>query len=141
MNCELTLNFDTKEWEVVVTDNGLWLDVFIGFTSNGDTTVFDSLSFGYTVTVNGDLLHEATFPPEGTVYFQTDQPYIIVDRVLGFNPDDEIVLALHANNAGVAYADIESWTVARPPQPNSDCVWNDELKNWDCPEEYNGTVA
>jgi hypothetical protein len=135
MNCELTLNLDEAEWTVTIDGYGAWLDAFIGFTSNGDVTVFDNLAFGYTLARDGETIHEATYPPEGTTYLQTDQPYLVVDRVLGLQPDDELTLTLTASNAGVTYEDTESFTVPRPLQPNPDCVWNDEDKVWDCPKE------
>ena len=135
MICELVLNLDEAEWSVTINGDGSWLDVYVGFTSNSDVTEFDGLTFAWTLTVNGEEQHQASYPPEGTVYVATDQPYLVVERVFGLRPDDECVLALTAENAGNGYADTETFTIPRPEQPNPDCVWNDETKSWDCPEE------
>lgn len=135
MNCELTLNLDEAEWMIAIDGDGHWLDIFIGFTSNGDITEFDNLSFSYSVAVNGEPFHDASYPPEGERYIATDQPYLVTDRLFGFRPDDQVGITLIAENAGIEYEDTEVFTVPRPDQPNPDCVWNEEEKWWDCPEE------
>lgn len=134
MKCELTLNFDTTEWSLKTEGDGHWVDVFIGFTSANNVTQFDNLSFFYSVTVNGDHLQTASFPPEGQRYVATDQPYLVVDRVMGVRADDAVSLSLTVNNAGIEYTNIKTFVVPRPEQPDPTWIWNDEDKCWDYPE-------
>lgn len=135
MNIHLTLNFDNNEWIHEIDGDGPWLDVFIGFTSNGDETVFDDLSFAWTLTVGDQPRGSKTYPPEGTIYLSTDQPYIVAERIEDVQADDHCVFVLTARNAGIDYEDVESFTIPRPPQPSPDCEWDDEDKSWRCPDE------
>jgi hypothetical protein len=134
MNCEFNLNIDNSEWSVAVSGEGSWIDLFIGFSSNQEVTVFDNLSFYYEISINNDSFDKKIYPPEGVSYVQTDQPYIVTDRVVGIRPDDVLSLTVHARNANIDYEETVMIMIPRPPQPESDCVWDDAAKAWDCPE-------
>lgn len=134
MNCEFNLNIDEAEWSVDVSGEGLWLDVFFGFSSNQEVTVFDNLSFYYEISINNDSFDKKMYPPDGVSYIETDQPYIATDRIVGIRPDDVLSLTVHATNANVDYEETAVIMIPRPPQPDPDCVWNDDDRSWDCQE-------
>lgn len=98
--------------------------------SDGDSERIypDRLSFGWTC---GDETHEWPAPnavvreitPQRTFEFRLDA-----------KPDDEILLSLWAENAGVRVENEKTWTVPRPPQPYPSWTW--ENGAWTAPVPY-----
>jgi hypothetical protein len=111
MNVHLSYDLDDDTWTEVVDGDGPWVDIDIGFTAGGTVPVhFDDLKFGWTLTVNGEPLEPAVFPPDGTVYRMTDQPYLVTERTI-CEPDDSCLLQVWVTETGIETSHTVEFTV------------------------------
>jgi len=94
---------------------------------------FDRLAFGFTVVANGLPVLTKAYPPQGVRYVATDQTYLTNDRV-NLSPDDEVVLAVWAENAGERHDDQTTFVIPRPAQPYPSWTWVDGA--WTAPVPY-----
>ena len=124
------------------------LDLIDGWTFSGDPALEfgirfadgdadriypDALTFGYTVTVNGDETGILTWPPSNIVIRELTPSRLFPYR-LDAAPDDEVTLLVWAINAGVTVEDEMTFTVPRPPQPYPSWTWKDGA--WTPPVPY-----
>jgi hypothetical protein len=111
MNIHLTYDLDLDTWVDDVTGDGFWVDISVGFTAAGTQPVmFEDLRFGWTLTVNGEPLEPASFPPAGVTYVMTDQPYVVVKRTI-CEPGDSCLLEVWAHETGVDTTHTVTFTV------------------------------
>jgi len=127
------LNMDTGKWTWKVAPESPAPDVEIGFVNSIGVVTFDNLSFGLIAEVDGGVAFENSYPVEGFTYISTDQKYVTCDRV-NLHYDDEVVLKVWAENAGVRYEDSTSFTIPRPPALFPSWVWNGNW--WEPPIPY-----
>lgn len=125
-----SLNLSDETWTVSEDDGSA--SIAVGFTSESPTTTFDNLSFGWSLSVDGEESASATYPPEDVVYVSTDQQYMTVDAI-DVRPDDACVLTVWAENAGKRFETTHEWTVDRPASPYPSWVWNVETAAWGAP--------
>ena len=127
------LHFGTGEWTWKVAPESPAPDIEIGFTDSELPVDFDNLSFGLTVTANGEEAFEASYPLPGVKYVATDQEYISNDRAQ-LKADDLVTVSVWAENAGVRYESSEDFIIPRPEQPYPSWNWNGEY--WEAPVPY-----
>ena len=127
------LNLADGDWTFDVQPESPSPDIEVGFRDGDGPAVFDGLAFGLTVSVGGEDVYTAVYPPEGVTYRQTDQAYISNDRVT-LASDDVATLSVWAENAGVRYDSDITFTVPRPAQPFPSWEWVDG--SWQPPTPY-----
>lgn len=136
MSVLATLDLASKNWVFDVAPETPSPDLQIGFKDNGGPVdQFVDLSFGFTVTANGESVMEKSYPPGNVKYVATDQTYVTNDRV-DLASDDEVVLSVWATNDGVTTAGEVSFVVPRPEQPYPSWTWNGT--GWEPPVPYPG---
>jgi hypothetical protein len=123
MSVLATLDFFDEQWHFLVAPESPSPDLEIGFTNGGGSAVFDNLSFGLLVTVNGSPKFSVSYPPEGVTYLQTDQTYLSSDRV-DLSADDAATVYVWAENAGKRYESDVTFTVPRPLKPYPSWLWD-----------------
>lgn len=134
MSVLATLDLISGDWTFNVAPETPSPDLEIGFKEgNGPVAQFNRLSFGFTVVANGLLVLANTYPPEGVEYSATDQAYITNDRV-DLAADDEVVLAVWAENGGQRHEGQTTFAVPRPEQPYPSWTWQDGA--WAPPAPY-----
>lgn len=131
MSVLATLDFSDGIWNFDVQPETPWPDLQIGFKYNGGQVArFDNLSFGFDVVVNNFSVLTKEYPPQGLEYVATDQTYLTNDRV-NLAADDEVVLAVWAENGGQRYEGQTTFSVPRPEQPYPSWAWDGT--NWQPP--------
>jgi hypothetical protein len=133
MSVLASLNLADGVWTFDVRPESPSPDIEVGFHEADGPAVFDGLTFGLSVTVEGAERFSAVYPPEGVTYRATDQKYLTNDRV-ALAADDVAVLSVWAVNAGVRYDGDVTFTVPRPPQPFPSWEWDGE--QWQPPVPY-----
>jgi hypothetical protein len=109
-------------------------DFGFSFVQGADERMYpDNLSFGYTVTVNGDEAESLSWPPSNIVIRELSRNRVFFYRV-DAKPDDEVVLSVWASNAGGMITGETEFVIPRPEQPYPSWVWNGE--GWEAPVEY-----
>lgn len=108
----------------------------IGFKSlvNGDSYVeFNGLKFGFFLyDVNGDVVHYASYPPVGTKYESTGQPYI-VEVPLNTSVNSEYSLHVWAEDAGKFYDFKTTINTPKYDSPFPSWIWNNKDEQWEAP--------
>lgn len=134
MSVLATLDLTSGDWTFNVAPETPSPDLEIGFKDDGGPVAqFDRLAFGFTVVANGLPVLTKAYPPQGVRYVATDQTYLTNDRV-NLASDDEVVLAVWAENGGERYEGQTTFTVPRPAQPYPSWVWEDGA--WTAPVPY-----
>jgi hypothetical protein len=134
MSVLATLDLGTGSWAFVVAPETPSPDLEIGFKRDGGPVEqFDRLAFGFTVVANGLPVLTKAYPPQGVKYVATDQTYLTNDRV-HLASDDEVVLAVWAENGGERYEDQTMFVVPRPEKPYPSWQWEDGT--WVAPVPY-----
>ena len=123
-------------WDIIEENiQGNYADLFIGFSDEEPVVKFESLSFGFTLSHNGETIDSQQWPPEGVHYRRTDQEYIVAHR-LKFQPETEYVLYMWAENAGIRAERSHTFTTPRPAQPYASWIWDGT--QWNAPVPYPG---
>ena len=125
-----TLDLSSGDWTIEDDSNSSY--VAVGFSSDGGPATFDNLSFGWTVSVNGEEVSSKSYPEGDIVYVSTDQTYLSMDAI-DVSPDDDCVLSVWAENSGEKNETSYEWTVARPDSPHPSWIWNSEIRGWEAP--------
>jgi hypothetical protein len=134
MSVLATLDLTSGDWTFNVAPESPSPDFEIGFQENsGPVAQFKELAFGFTVVANGLPVLTKFYPVQGVRYVSTDQTYLTNDRV-NLASDDEVVLAVWAENDGERYEGQTTFTVPRPEQPYPSWVWEDG--QWTAPVPY-----
>jgi len=133
MSVLATLDLAVGEWRFVVAPESPFPDIEVGFCEGKSAAVFDGLTFGLSVTVDGDKKFAASYPPEGMTYLRTDQTYLSNDRV-SLSVDDVATLSVWAENGGQRYEADVTFIVPRPVQPYPSWLWNGD--GWEPPIPY-----
>jgi len=118
--------FDT--FKVNPTHNHL----FIGFADESSVVEFNDLKFGYELRSVGSVLKQSSYPPEGVRYVNSDQPYLVAERLL-LQAETDYELYLWAENDGQHFDTTIEFTTPRPAQPYDSWVWNGV--KWEAPVE------
>jgi hypothetical protein len=103
MSLSVTLDFSTSEWSVNFEPEHIEPMVWIGFTNDDNSVVFDNLSFGWSSYENGEPKREKSYPEANEKYEKTDQPFLVAGRSGPFTPDSDVVFQFWAKNAGKVY--------------------------------------
>ena len=134
MSVLATLDLTSGDWAFNVAPETSSPDLEIGFKENGGSVAqFDRLAFGFTVVANGLPVLTKAYPPQGVRYVASNQTYLTSDRV-NLVSDDEVVLAVWAENNGQRYEGQTTFTVPRPEQPFPSWAWADGA--WAAPVAY-----
>ena len=129
-----TDNFKTKNWSIQYEDlSSHYADLQIGFTEDAPIVEFTNLQFGFTLTSNGEIVDEQSYPPKNVKYIRSDQKYLINHR-LKFKPDTYYSLFLWAENASIRIEHTELFKTPKPPQPYPSWSWDGET--WNSPVPY-----
>ena len=124
-------DFQTQNW--LVTEENLdsfYTDLCIGFIDQEPIVTFINLKFGYTLSSDDTEIQTQSYPPEGIKYLQTDQEFLVVDR-LNLQSETSYSLFLWAENDVNRYEYTYNFTTPRPPQPYPSWTWNGEI--WESP--------
>jgi hypothetical protein len=134
MSVLATFDFGTETWAFSVAPETPSPDLEIGFKHDGGPVEqFDRLAFGFTVVANGLPVLTKAYPPQGVRYVATDQTYLTNDRV-NLASDDEVVVAVWAENGGKRYEGQTAFVIPRPQQPYPSWTWEDGA--WTAPVPY-----
>lgn len=75
-------------------------EIYFAFRENGNLpVVFDGLTFGVLISINGDLYQELKYPSANIRYISTDQFYLTTEMI-DIRPGDTVLLEAWAENAG-----------------------------------------
>ena len=129
-----TDHLETQNWEVTFDNLApTYADLLIGFTDKSPVIEFKNLRFKYELRQNFDVKQSGVFPPSGIKYVNTDQSYIVAER-LNMEMETEYELYLWAENNGQSFEKTVSFTTPRPAQPFSSWTWDGE--KWNPPVPY-----
>jgi hypothetical protein len=129
-----TDHFETSNWEVIFDNlQPSCADLFIGFTDESPVVEFKNLQFKYELKHNNEILQQGSYPPPNTKYLNSDQVYLVVER-LNLTPETTYELYLWAENDGKAFEKTFEFITPRPAQPYSSWTWNGEI--WEAPVPY-----
>ena len=124
MSVLATLDLASGDWTFKVEPETPSPDFEIGFKNNGGPVErFSELSFGFAVAANGITVTEKSYPPKNVKYVASDQTYLTNDSI-HLAPDDDVVLAVWAENGGQRYEGQATFTIPRPPQPYPSWTWD-----------------
>ena len=131
-----TDNFITGTWSLDVQElSHNYADLFITFTEEAPVVTFKNLKFGYELSSGKIVIQNNSFPPEGVQYVQSDQPYLVAER-LKLKMETVYNLFLWCENDGKRFEKTFQFTTPRPEQPHGSWVWNDSKKLWEAPVAY-----
>jgi hypothetical protein len=131
-----TDDFNTGTWSLNIEDLAFnYADMFITFTETAPVVVFDNLSFGYELTTGDTVVQTNSFPPEGVNYVQSDQPYLVCERLL-LEMETTYSLFLWCVNGGNRFEKDFSFTTPRPTQPFASWTWDSSNLEWVSPTPY-----
>jgi hypothetical protein len=83
----------------------------------GQTIPLRGVSFGFTLSVDGSVTDERQWPPEGTLYVQTDQDTLATYR-LAWEPEQTVTLDVWLVDAlGQEHTDSVTFTAPIPVEP------------------------
>ena len=83
----------------------------------GQTIPLRGVSFGFTLTVDGSVTDERQWPPEGTLYVQTDQDTLATYR-LAWQPEQTVQVDVWLIDAlGQEHTDSVTFTAPIPVEP------------------------
>jgi len=103
-------HFETSNWEVIFQNiHPYYADLYIGFTNEGPVIEFKDLKFKYELKLNGDVVQSNSFPPENTKYVNTDQDYVVSERLV-LEAGNTYELYLWAENDGVSFEKTTQFT-------------------------------
>ena len=126
-------SFDKQELAKRYRDND---DLIFDFVKNSNAYVeFKSLSFGFFLKLNKEVVYQESFPKDSIVYYSTDQEYLESVKVEDIKADKEYELSVWAVNDGIEYSEIFVFSIPKPKQPGQGWVWNDDGNYWDPPIE------
>ncbi len=127
-------SFQTQNWSVTAEElSSHYADLCIGFTDQKPIVNFINLKFGYTLSSDDTEIKTQSYPPAGVTYLQTDQEYIVSDRLM-FEPETAYSLFLWAENDGNRYEYTYNFITPIPVQPFPSWIWNGEF--WEAPVPY-----
>lgn len=75
------------------------------------------------------------YPPTGVKYVQTDQEYLVVER-LDTKPDQTYQLLLWAENDNTRIEKEFEFIIPRPEAPFASWLWDEVLLTWNAPIPY-----
>lgn len=120
MSVLAVLDLSDKSWSFDVDPESPSPDVQIGFTyARGPVEKFDNLSFGFDLSVEGEVVLARSYPEGDAVYQATDQTYLSTDRAF-LSVEDEVVFSVWAVNDGISVAGELVFTVPVPPEPEDE---------------------
>jgi len=83
----------------------------------GQTIPLRGVSFGFTLTVDGVVTEERQWPPQGTLYVQTDQDTLATYR-LAWQPEQTVTVDVWLIDAlGQEHTDSVTFTAPLPVEP------------------------
>jgi hypothetical protein len=109
-------------------------DIVFAHKLNGkDRIEMKGLSFGFTLVKDGDVVHQFSYPPEGTKLLRSDQQYICAERVQ-WTPNAHYSIAfwfkeLNADPIMLARDFLSPKGIA----PEKNWQWNDIKKTYEEP--------
>lgn len=131
-----TDDFITGTWTLDIQDLAPdYADLYITFTEDAPVVEFKNLKFGYELFLDEVIAQSKNFPPEGVKYVQSDQPYLVVER-LNLELEKTYSLFLWCENDGKRFEKTFEFTTPRPTQPFDSWVWNETEQVWEAPVAY-----
>lgn len=145
-----TDNFETGNWSLNIENLApSYGDLLIGFTDNAPVVEFIDLKFGFELKKGTEILQSAEHPPFGLKYIESDQPYLVTER-LQFQPNTTYTLFLWCENNGERFEKEFQFTTPKPIQPypswlwdgekwyppvpypndDNDYIWDEDIQNW-----------
>lgn len=129
-------HFDTQNWILNTEAIGPYYnDLFIGFTNEVPIVSFKNLTFGFELKQGDNIKKYGIYPPFGAKYIQTDQEYLVTER-LDTKPDQTYQLFLWAENNSTRIEKEFEFTIPRPDAPFASWIWDAELLTWNAPAPY-----
>lgn len=131
-----TDSFKTKNWDVQFDSlKSNSAELVIGFTDEGPIVEFKNLQFLYRLSHNGTVIQTKSYPPAGVRYVQSDQEYLVTER-LTLEAEETYELYLWAENNGESFERTVTFTTPRPDQPFDSWTWDAAEKKWNSPVPY-----
>jgi hypothetical protein len=116
-----TFDVASRSFSVDVGEPQLFGDVLVAaIDRHGNVVPLRGVSFGFSLTVNGNVASEKAWPPEGVRYSKTDQDTLASYR-LQWQPEDEVqVDCWLVDAAGERHTATASFTAPPLPPPPPD---------------------
>ena len=98
-------------------------EIHFRFYNGEQIVVFNELSFGYDLKLNGSTVSSKNYPGENQQYHETDQLYLESVN-LNVLPDNTYTLAVWCNESGKLTETSFQFTPPIPEKPYSSWLWN-----------------
>ena len=131
--------YDTQTSEISFDQSKVgpyYCDFIAALERHGQRVDIRGLSYGADVRVNGELVLDKSWPPEGVKYVSTDQNVLVTERLTTFPPDAECEFSVWIKGRNGEYTGQTMFTIPRPEQPYPSWVWNTETLIWEAPVPY-----
>ena len=129
-------DFKTQNWSIEIDDvHSPYMDLFIGFTDEEPIVKFKNLQFSYELKLDELIKQRKTFPPNNVKYIQSDQFYLVIERLL-VKPDKTYQLKLWAKNKDIHMTKTFNIYVEKPKKPFESWIWDSEVERWKSPTDY-----
>lgn len=134
---KLICNYDlnTNKWSFDHEDNEDYHSLQLCFRFKGDDPIvkFSNLSFGYTITIDGNEVYTNKYPRSGQMYDSSDQLDL---ETVSFNivPGTIYKLFIWCEESGNRTQDTYEIITALPPQPYPSWIWDGS--RWISPVPY-----
>ena len=129
-----TDNFETQNWNMNVEDLASdYADLFIGFTDNSPVVEFKDLKFKFELRKEDSIKQYGVYPPAGLTYVNSDQQYLVVERLF-LESEKTYTLWLWAENDKNVFEKEFEFTTPRPQKPHESWIWSGS--EWEAPVPY-----
>jgi hypothetical protein len=133
---KIKIKFNTinENFEIHQNDiNSYYVDIFFEIINIGEFFDFQTLNFGYNLTKSGQLVNQNSWPPNGVIYFKTDQETLATERI-NWEPDSELLFDFWMQTSGKRYEFSFPFIVPKPDQTFPSWIWNNNI--WESPVQY-----
>jgi hypothetical protein len=136
-----------KNWDIIpnsITRNDNLLAISFVAGSGLSMAKFNSLSFGFELKLNNQIIAEENYPKSGQNYESADSNPLEYAKLI-LAPGKEYDLYVYAENAGRRTETSIKFLVPLPDKPYNSWTWDDETMEWlaplpqpkDFPHEWN----
>lgn len=123
-------------WEMVVQDiNPYFVDLCIGFESDSSIVVFSDLHFKFELKKDNEIVSYGEYPTAGARYIQTDEEFLMTQRIL-LVPESNYSVYVWSTNNKIISENTFNFQTEKPLQPFSSWTWNNQNKEWESPVPY-----
>lgn len=129
MSVDAIFDIKTKSWQVNYGLDAYHSSVDVTFLSFEPSKNL-KFSYGFSVSKNGQIYFEVSYPPEGVSLVAVDDTYACLETVETL-PDKNLDFLFWVEINGERFEKFDTVTVPKPEKPYPSWVWN-EVK-WEPP--------